>query len=127
MTVAASPGSVDNPRERVEAFVRAVNSAHDTRFSLAGRLPGGYQTGAYKLVDEAGRPTVLKWWTAARPLERVIEAAETVAAARAAGWPTPAWLYYGLGPDSMPYEIQEFVRGSHRTDLDEETSISSSR
>lgn len=105
----------------VVEILRLANDAHGTRYKLVGRLPGGYQTGAYELADADGARAVLKSWVSSRPIERVAEAAATVEAARAAGWPTPAWLAYGIGPNGVPYEIQEFVTGVHRERLDEAT------
>lgn len=61
---------------------------------------------------------MLKWWPWTRPADQMRQAAATVEAARAAGWPTPAWLHWGIRTDGRPYEIQEFVEGRHLSDLD---------
>lgn len=105
----------------VIATFAAANAEHGTSFRLLRRLPGGYQTGAYALQSEDGQRAVLKRWVGPRPIRQLQEAAATVEAARSAGWPTPAWLYWGTGPDGVAYEIQEFVDGTHRHDLDDGT------
>ena len=64
---------------------------------------------------------VLKVWFAAQPLERAQEAARSVELARAAGWRTPRWLYTGTTAGGYPYEVQEFVQGEHRAELDHKT------
>ncbi|HET6874021.1 MAG TPA: phosphotransferase [Acidimicrobiales bacterium] len=105
--------------ERAALMVLAtVNRAHGTQYSLVGRLPGGYQNGAYELISPDGDRAVLKWFPVPRPLDVVSQAAAAVGAARANGWPTPAWLHWGIGPDGLPYEIQEFVDGWHLDRLD---------
>lgn len=100
------------------AVLAAANRDHGTHYSLVGRLPGGYQNGAYELGTPDGARAVLKWFPVPRSADVVREAAATVEAARAVGWPTPAWLHWGIGPNGLPYEIQEFVEGRHLDRLD---------
>jgi hypothetical protein len=105
----------------VIATLEAANAEHGTSFRLLRRLPGGHQTGAYALLSEDGQRAVLKRWVGPRPFNQLQEAAATVGAARSAGWPTPAWLHWGTTPDGVAYEIQEFVDGDHRHELDDRT------
>jgi hypothetical protein len=109
------------PGPAVLATLEAANAEHATSFRILRRLPGGHQNGAYELLGAGGRRAVLKRWVAPRPLDQLTRAAATVRAARAAGWPTPAWLHWGVGPDGVPYEIQQFVEGEHRERLDDRT------
>jgi Phosphotransferase enzyme family len=57
----------------------------------------------------AGRPQVSR-----RPewAVQVARAAPIIRQARAAGWPTPAWLAVGTTSQGWPYEVQEWVDGS---------------
>jgi len=105
----------------VAATLDAANAAHSTTFQLLGRLPGGYQNGAYELRTEGGQRAVLKRWFGPRPVDQLRQAAATVETAKSVGWPTPAWLYWGMGPDGVAYGIYEFVDGHHRHALDEPT------
>lgn len=96
--------------ERVIAF---INRTHGTDFTLEHRFGGGFQNGAYALRAADGSPGVLKW-TARRAWAGQVRRAEpVVAAAREAGWPTPAWLLTGTTPSGYPYQIQEYAEGVH--------------
>ncbi|WP_163508732.1 hypothetical protein [Fodinicola acaciae] len=67
--------------ERVLAF---VNRRHRRDYRLVGKLPGGFQSGAYRIRDASGG-AVLKWTTKKSWAGRVVGAAPVVAAARSAG------------------------------------------
>lgn len=102
--------TVELATERVIAF---INRTHATEFVLDRRLDGGFQNGAYALRAPDGGLAVLKW-TAQRAWACQVQRAQpVVAAARAAGWPTPAWLLTGTTPSGYPYQIQEYAEGSH--------------
>lgn len=89
-----------------------VNKTHHLRYVLAGRLPGGHQSGAYLLRDpDSGGGAVLKWSTDRPWARQVRRAAPMVAHARAGGWPTPAWLAAGTTPGGFPYQVQELAPG----------------
>lgn len=89
-----------------------VNARHQTSWHLRGRLSGGYQSGAYLIADLSGRRAVLKWSSAREWAPTVLAAAPVVAAARASGWPTPAWLAVGQTDHGYPYQVQDFVDGT---------------
>jgi len=89
-----------------------VNAQHRTSWVLHGRLSGGYQSGAYLITDLAGGRAVLKWSDSIEWAPTVLAAAPVVASARAAGWPTPAWLAVGRTAAGYPYQVQDFVDGS---------------
>ena len=89
-----------------------ANARHHTSWQLRSRLSGGYQSGAYLIADPAGRRAVLKWSSARDWAPTVLAAAPVVAAARASGWPTPAWLAVGQTDDGYPYQVQDFVEGT---------------
>jgi aminoglycoside phosphotransferase (APT) family kinase protein len=96
--------------QRVITF---INRTHGTDFALERRFDGGFQNGAYALRAPDGSAAVLKW-TARKTWACQVERAEpVVAAARDAGWPTPAWLLTGTTPSGYPYQIQEYAEGSH--------------
>jgi len=62
---------------------------------------------------------VLKKNTRPTSEERLREAAAAVDMTRAAGWPTPAWLLWGLTSSGERYVIQELVTGTHQDALSE--------
>ena len=64
------------------------------------------------IADPAGQRAVLKWSSARDWAPTVLAAAPVVAAARASGWPTPAWLAVGQTDDGYPYHVQDFVEGT---------------
>lgn len=96
--------------ERVIAF---INRTHGTDFTLERRFGGGFQNGAYALRTSDGSPAVLKWTATSAWARQVQRAEPVVAAAREAGWPTPAWLLTGTTPSGHPYQIQEYAEGAH--------------
>lgn len=88
------------------ALIRWINTQHGTSWTLAGKFSGGYQGGAYELIDVAtGERAVLKCAFAPR-------AVPIVAQLRAVGYPTPAWLLHGTAPNDVPYVVQAFVPGA---------------
>ena len=88
-----------------------ANGAHDTRFQLDHRFDGGFQSGAWRLIDDTGRQAVLKWSASSDWAPRIEHAARAVAKIRAAGYPTPAWLAVGTTAAGIGYQIQDFVPG----------------
>jgi hypothetical protein len=60
---------------------------------------------------------VLKW-RAGEP-ERLLGARERVQAARARGWPAPAWLAAGRAPAGGAWVVQEFIDGRPPPRLDD--------
>jgi hypothetical protein len=88
------------------ALIQWINTQHDTLWALLGKFAGGYQGGAYALLDAAtGQRAVLKCAFAPR-------AVPIVAQLRAVGYPTPAWLLHGTAPNDVPYVMQAFVPGA---------------
>jgi aminoglycoside phosphotransferase (APT) family kinase protein len=94
------------------AFLRHVNRAHGTSYVLIGRLPGGYRSGAYLVRDQSGREAVLKYSPDASWARHVQRATPVIAAARDAGWPTPAWLAIGITDRGHLYHLQERAAGT---------------
>lgn len=95
-----------------ETVLEEANAQHQTFWHLHGRLTGGYQSGAYLITDPAGERAVLKWSGSREWAPTVFAAAPVVASARAAGWPTPAWLAVGRTANGHAYQVQEFVEGT---------------
>lgn len=93
----------------VSSLIRSVNARHGSGWELAGKLAGGYQTGAYELRGAAGKHAVLKARPPRRTHERLRDTARVIDEARTAGWPTPGWLSFGVIPDAAEYIVREFV------------------
>lgn len=101
---------------QITAMVETVNAELRAAWQLEKRLPGGLNTGAYLVAQPNGDRAVLKWRT--DDPERMLAAAPIVAAARARGWPTPAWLAVGTAPSGEAWVLQQFVAGAPPTRLD---------
>jgi hypothetical protein len=95
----------------------AVNAELGGRWQLGRRLAGGWNEGAYLLIRGGGSRAVLKW-RASDP-ERLLGARERVEAARARGWPAPAWLATGQAPAGGAWVVQEFIDGRTPPRLDD--------
>ena len=78
-------------KQSTAEVVAHVNSTNGTSYQLVRRLAGGLQSGAFELSDGSSK-VVLKWSEDPGWAHRVFRAAELVRKARAAGYPTPAWL-----------------------------------
>lgn len=99
--------------EAIIKVIDEINHTHERTWTLEERLAGGHQSGAYQIRDLASNQlAVLK--VAQRPewARQVMRAAPIVESARAAGWPTPAWLAVGTTTQGWPYEIQEWLDGA---------------
>lgn len=114
----SNTGEAGEGADLIGSILDRINRVGPRRYTLGRRLPGGHQTGAYELTSSDGERAVRKRWFAPRPIDVVRQCAEAVAVARAAGWPIPAWLTWGIGLDGVPYEVREFVEGEHRDRLD---------
>jgi hypothetical protein len=100
------------------AVLAHVNAVESSAWELAGKLTGGYQAGAWRLMGADGTKAVLKWWDQPWWAKRVLEAAPLIEDIRRQGYPTPAWLAVGVTPDDHPYEVQELVPGVAPEGLD---------
>lgn len=95
--------------EDIRRVVAAINHQHDMNWELGKRCTGGLQGGAWELCEpDERRRAILKCST--RPRFYTHRRAAAIAAIRAAGYPTPAWLAVGR-TDSDSYLVQEFVAG----------------
>jgi aminoglycoside phosphotransferase (APT) family kinase protein len=101
--------------DQTAALVAEINVALGSDYEVVRRLAGGLQEGAFELRGKQAR-VVLKWNADPGWAPRVRRAAELVAKARAAGYPTPEWLVVGTTADGRPYQLQEFVEGTSLTD-----------
>src|SRR5258708_29698403 len=97
-------------------MLSAANAELRDCWQLERRLLGGLNEGAFLLSRPDGSRAVLKWRTS-EP-ERLLGARERVDAARARGWPPPAWLAAGraLGGALV---VQEFIDGRTPPQLDD--------
>src|SRR4051812_423377 len=73
------------------------------------------QSGAFELSDGSSK-VVLKWSEDPGWAHRVFRAAELVRKARAAGYPTPAWLAVDTTSAGSLYQLQEYVDGTPLVD-----------
>src|SRR2546422_8127500 len=99
------------PAADVLGLLAKINTEHSMRWTLVGKLAGGYQQGAYELTDGAGARAVLKWHTGHLPAKQLRETARAIEDARARGWPSSKWLAYGRLPNDGAYIVEEFVAG----------------
>src|SRR3989442_4745425 len=106
------------PAADVLGLLAKINSEHSMRWTLVGKLAGGYQQGAYELTDGAGARAVLKWHTGHLPAKQLQETARAIEDARARGWPSSKWLAYGRLPNDGAYIVEELVAGERPNRLD---------
>ncbi len=95
----------------ISDVIGLINERHHTRWSLVGRLPGGYLQGAYELRGPRGERGVLKWHPRELSVAQLVAAARSIEELRRRGWPTSEWLAYGVLPDGASYIVEEFVAG----------------
>src|SRR6266568_3961035 len=98
-------------------MLNAVNTELCDRWQLERRLADGWNEGAYLLRRPDGPRAVLKY-RVSEP-ERLLGARERVEAARARGWPAPAWLAAGRAPTGEAWVVQEFIDGRQPPRLDD--------
>jgi hypothetical protein len=101
----------------VGVVLGAVNAELGGWWRLERRLAGGWNEGAYLLRGAGFSRAVLKW--RAHDPERLLSARELVEAARARGWPAPAWLAAGRAPGGEGWVVQEFIDGRPPPCLDD--------
>ena len=97
----------------------SLNRAGQGTWHLVCRLRGGRKTGAWVVEDREGVRAVLKWHPKASTRWELDGTAALVARARARGWPTPAWLAWGLDGWRRPYVLAELVAGEVLVAMDD--------
>ena len=112
----APPAVTATVRDRLwpatERVLGYVNRVHSTAYQLNSRLGGTDPSCVYLLDGPGGSHAVLKWIRDPDRAPQVQRAAPLIAAARAAGWTTPAWLASGATPSGFPYQVQEHAPGA---------------
>jgi len=100
--------------EAARLVLADANRTHGTSYHLAEPLAGGFQSGTWLLRDGKNQDAaaVLKWSPNRTRAPQILRAARAVQRARAAGYPTPAWLAAGVAGLGFPYHIQQYVPGS---------------
>lgn len=88
-----------------------INQAHGTSFALSRSLEGGFQSGAWLLLNPSGSAAVLKWSPDPAWAGQIQRAGRSVAFARSRGYPTPTWLAVGVTASGYGYQVQEYVTG----------------
>jgi aminoglycoside phosphotransferase (APT) family kinase protein len=97
--------------ENISALVQLLNAREGSAWAFVGKLPGGYQRGAYELRGPGGARAVLKWQPPSADAGLLRATAQVIEQARLAGWPTPRWLAFGRLPDGREYIVREFIAG----------------
>jgi len=100
--------------EAARLVLADANRSHGTSYHLAQPLNGGFQSGTWLLHDGKNEDAaaVLKWSPHRTWAPQILRAGRAVQRARAAGYPTPAWLAAGVAELGFPYYIQQYVPGS---------------
>ncbi len=94
----------------VAALVSGINANHNTTYTLGPRFAGGYQDGAYAIVNGHEQQHVLKLSYAPRAIPLIQQL-------HAGGYPTPGILYVGQIANHTAYVVQEFLPGAPLTVL----------
>ena len=101
----------------VGSVLALANARDGSSWEFVGKLPGGYQQGAYELVGPDGTSAVLKWHAASLPAQQLADTARVIEDARSRGWPTAKWIAYGSLANDGAYIIEEFIPGARPTKL----------
>lgn len=96
-----------------------VNRVTGRAWRTVRPFDAGWQGGASLIEDDDG-PAVLKVSTRATAAAQVAGAAPLVAAVRAVGYPTPAWIDHGVLADGSSFVVQDFVDGHPITTMTHE-------
>jgi hypothetical protein len=107
-----APAPRDRLRSSAQRVLGYVNRVHGTSYELSSRLGATDLSSTYLLNGSGESRAVLKWNRDPDMAQQVQSAASLIAAARAAGWPTPAWLVSGTTPSGYPYEVQGHAPGT---------------
>lgn len=97
----------------------SLNREDRGTWRLLCRMDGGRKTGAWMVEGRDGARAVLKWHPVASTRRELDGTAALVARARARGWPTPAWLAWGIDGRQRPYVLSELVPGEHLDAIDD--------
>ncbi|MEM7033381.1 MAG: phosphotransferase [Chloroflexota bacterium] len=95
-------------------LISHINKHHNAEFQLINRLEGGYQDGAYLLVEPNGQQSVLKCRFADRAVDVVNQLHKV-------GYPVSALRYAGRTNDGPSYWIQDFVNGQPMKEITEDS------
>jgi len=100
--------------ETARLVLADANRTHGTTYHLAKPLNGGFQSGTWLLRNgrNGDAAAILKWSPNRTSAPQILRRARAVERARAAGYPTPAWLASGVAELGFPYHIQQYVPGS---------------
>jgi len=112
-----SASTQENEEVDVGTVLASVNAELGCGWRVERYLTGGWNEGAYLLSQADGSRAVLKWRS--KEPERLLNARDLVATARARGWPAPAWLAAGLVPGEAAWVLQEFIDGRTPRVLDD--------
>ena len=108
-------GPSDAATSRLLGF---INRTHSTAYTLLQRLDGGHSTGAHLLRATDSSLAVLKWTADKAQGSHINNTARLIDEMRGRGYPTPAWLLWGVSPSGYPYHLEGWVDArpaSHQT------------
>lgn len=94
---------------QLAALLTAINACHGTRLSLGPAYAGGEQ-GAVAIIDETGKPLVLKWGHDPSIADRFRSAQVATETLRRLGYPAPHYRYGGVIGETG-YSIHEALPG----------------
>ena len=83
------------------------------RWAVDARMPGGMQSGAWRVRDGSGTDGVLKWIGV-----DATDAAGVIEHVRSCGYPTPRWLDHGTTDDGRSWCVMERVDGEPMGNMD---------
>jgi len=90
-------------------LVDFANRRDGSTWSLVGRMPGGWNRGAFELRDRQGARAVLKWHPPAQANHELAATQAMLDAAREAGWDSPRWLAIGQTEEGVQFLLEELV------------------
>ena len=99
-------GPSDASTQKLLSF---INRTHSTAYTLLQRLDGGHSTGAHLLRAPDSSLAVLKWTADKQQASHVNNTARLLSEVRSRGYPTPAWLLWGVSPSGYPYHVEGWV------------------
>lgn len=106
-----------NQTVKAGSVLEHVNEATGSSWRAGARFAGGVLEGAWQVRD-GDRVAVLKWHDPASDAPYNPDAPAIVEHLRRSGYPTPAWLAWGVTDDGEAWSIQDLVEGEPLPALD---------
>jgi hypothetical protein len=94
-----------------EAAIDLINADQPVKYSLVGRLAGGEDQGAYRVVDATGQNAILKLSNNPRWADQVKRGRAATDHLRPLGYPVPTYTYIGASDSGSFWLETELVGG----------------